>query len=198
MHLCCNAHSRRKFENAITNDPQKANFAIDIYQQLYKIERDCRAYREIHPEIQDHRFYDYRHKLRQQLAVPILETFKEWLDQQSIALTPSSLIAKAVSYTINRWKELINYLNDGKYEIANNLIENCIRPLALGRKNYLFAGTNQSAQNIANFYTVFETCRHLGIQPGAYLNWYLHNIGTIKVNEIYKLSPNSFLEKFST
>lgn len=197
VHLCCHAHSRRKFENALTNDPQKANFALDVYQQLYKIERDCRAYRKAHPDLEDHQYYDHRHKLRQQLAVPILETFKVWLDKQSETLTPSSLIAKAVSYTINRWNELITYLKDGKYEIDNNLIENCIRPLALGRKNYLFAGTNQSAQNIANFYTVFETCRHLGIQPGAYLNWYLENIGSIKVNEIHNLSPNSFLEKFS-
>jgi len=197
IHLCCNAHSRRKFENALTNDTQKANFALDIYRDLYKIERDCRDYRKVHPELDDHLYYNYRYKLRKQLAIPILDKFKDWLEEQSQTLTPSSPIANAVSYTINRWKELRNYILDGKYEIDNNLIENCIRPLALGRKNYLFAGTHQSAQNIANFYTVFETCRHLGIQPGTYLNWYLQNIHTIKVNEIHKLSPNSFLEKFS-
>ena len=194
VHLCCHAHSRRKFENALTNDPQKANFALDIYRQLYDIERDCRDYKKANPELQDHQFFEYRKKIRQSLAVPILDAFKIWIDKQSQTLTPASLIAKAVRYTINRYKELNRYVEDGKYEIDNNLIENCIRPLALGRKNYLFAGNHQSAENIANFYTVFETCRHLGIQPADYLKWYLYNIGKIKVNQIKTLSPSCFLK----
>ena len=198
VHLCCHAHSRRKFENALTNDPQKANFALDIYRHLYQIERDCRDYKKANPDIEDQQYFDYRKKIRQKLAVPILNTFKNWNEQQSAILTPSSLIAKAVSYAINRYKELCRYVEDGKYEIDNNLIENCIRPLALGRKNYLFAGNHQSAQNIANFYTVFETCRHLGIEPGAYLNWYLHNIGNTKVNQIENLSPLFFLKNFQS
>ena len=194
VHLCCHAHSRRKFENALTNDPQKANFALDIYRQLYQIERDCRDYKKTNPELQNHQFFDYRKKVRQKLAIPILDTFKNWIEQQAQCLTPSSLIAKAVSYTINRYKELSRYVDDGKYEIDNNLIENCIRPLALGRKNYLFAGNHNSAENIANFYSVFESCRHLGILPGDYLKWYLENIGNIKVNQIQKLSPLNFLK----
>jgi len=197
VHLCCHAHSRRKFENALTNYPQKADFALDIYHQLYQIERDCREYKQEHPDLQAHQFYDYRKEKRKKLAEPILETFKDWLDEQSQSLTPNTPIATAVSYTLNRWKELLRYTVDGKCEIDNNLIENCIRPLALGRKNYLFAGNHHCAQNIANFYTVFETCRHLGINQGAYLKWYLQNIATTKVNEIEKLSPLKFIEKFA-
>lgn len=198
VHLCCHAHSRRKFENALANHPEKANFALDIYRQLYDIERDCREYRKEKPDIEEQHYYDYRKKIRQKLAVPILDAFTVWLEKQSHSLTPSSLIATAVSYTINRYKELSRYVENGKYEIDNNLIENCIRPLALGRKNYLFAGNHQSAQNIANFYTVFETCRHLGIEPGAYLKWYLENINTIKVNQIETLSPLNFLKIFQS
>ena len=84
---------------------------------------------------------------------------------------------------------MTKYATNGRLEIDNNLIENTIRPLALGRKNYLFAGSPKGAEHVAVYQTIFGTCKHMGINPINYLTWYLENVATITINKIADLSP---------
>src|SRR5699024_4963857 len=134
-HLNCWAHARREFERALPNDKDRASMALTFIQSLYKVEAKARE-QKLTPE--------QRKKLRLDEALPILNAFGKWLrnEMKSGKILPKSAIGKAFSYTLNRWDTLSNYLKDGMLEIDNNLIENAIRPVAIGRKNYLFAGSH--------------------------------------------------------
>ena len=121
-----------------------------MIQSLYAIERKAS---------QEQLDAQARHPLRQKEAVPILNQWKDWLQEQQLILLPKSPIGKAVNYTLRLWTRLAGYTEDGHYQIDNNLIENAIRPLALGRKNYLFAGSHQAAQRAAMMYSFFATCK---------------------------------------
>ena len=188
----CNAHARRYFEKVLSNDKEKASYAMSLYQKLYTIEGQITKHRKNDPSLEDqYAYYAYRKEARKK-AVPIAQVFKSWMEDQLIKVLPSSPIGKAIAYTHNRWDKLTKYLDDGELEIDNNLIENCIRPLALGRKNYLFAGSGEAAVNIGVFYTIFVTCKQLQINTSNYLTWYLENITSTNINEIEKLSPWSY------
>lgn len=193
-HSNCNAHARRYFEKALTNDKARAQHAMLVYQQLYSIERELREHKQANPDMSLEQYYAYRTEKRKQL-IPLLEEFKQWLDEQYNQVLPKSLIGKAMFYVLKRWDKLIKYIYDGELEIDTNLIENTIRTLALGRKNYLFAGSPDAASNIAVFYSIFGTCKHLGINPSEYLQWYLENIANTKINNIGSLSPWEFIKK---
>ena len=138
--LACMAHARRKFWDAQSNDQKRANQALDFFGQLYHLEKIARE-ENYSPE--------KRYLLRQEKAKPIMAEFKKWLDENLTQTLPKSKIGKAIQYTLNLWHRLERYLLDGLLEIDNNLVENSIRPMALGRKNYLFAGNHQAAQNAA-------------------------------------------------
>jgi len=188
IHSQCNAHARRFFEKALNNHKQKAEYALQVYQKLYKLERKLREYWANHDQISLEQYYVYRAEKRITL-LPELEKYKQWLEEQQYNVVPKSAIGKAIAYVLNRWKKLTLYIHDGALEIDNNLIENTIRPLALGRKNYLFAGNHDAAQNIAAFYTIFNTCRHCGINPSDYLTWYLTNVPNTNINKLNTLTP---------
>lgn len=133
--LACMAHARRYFEKALDNDKKRAEHVLKLIQRLYDIERNARE-RMID--------FDTRKRYRQLYAKPILNELEIWLRENISQTLPKSAIGKAIAYTLNLWQKLKQYIEDGKYEIDNNLIENAIRPLALGRKNYLFAGSENS------------------------------------------------------
>ena len=96
---------------------------------------------------------------------------------------PRSPIGKAIAYTLQRWKGLSAYAEDGQIEIDNNLIENCIRPVALGRKNFLFAGSDQAAQNLACLYSIIGTADKYGLNMHRYFTWLLRQVATSKVTK---------------
>lgn len=146
----CMAHARRKFEQALNSDAARAQQALLLIQQLYMIERRAR---ELQMSIED------RYALRQQKARPIMDTLGQWLVDEYPNVLPKSTIGKAFYYLIARYNKIYLYLQDGRLEIDNNLIENSIRPVALGRKNYLFAGSHAGAQRAAMVYSL------LGIGP---------------------------------
>ena len=108
---------------------------------------------------------------------------------QSKIELPRSPLGKAFGYCLKRWDTLIDYLKDGSIEIDNNLIENAIRPLALGRKNYLFAGSHDAAKDIAMFYSFFATCKKNEINPLKWLCYVLKNINDTKITELHNLLP---------
>ena len=146
--MLCWAHARRYFERALDNDQERASHILKLIQLLYAIEAIARDKELTH---------DQRHTLRLEKSLPVINEIGNYIYKQKDNTTPKSPIGKAFEYCSNRWTSLQNYLTNGMLEIDSNLIENSIRPLALGRKNYLFAGSHDAAQNIAMFYSFFGT-----------------------------------------
>ncbi|MDP3180303.1 MAG: IS66 family transposase, partial [Bacteroidota bacterium] len=148
-HLSCWAHARRYFDKALGNDQQRASHVMKLIQLLYAIEALAREAEMSHGQ---------RHALRLDKALPIINEIGQYIQQEREKVTPKSPIRQAFEYCANRWVSLQNYLTNGMLEIDSNLVENSIRPLALGRKNYLFAGSHDAAKDIAMFYSFFATC----------------------------------------
>lgn len=177
--LHCMAHARRYFKEAEDNDKERSTHALHAIQKLYELERQIKELR-----------VEERLKMRQEKAVPILEELAKWMIEQYKMVTPKSPIGKALEYSMKRWQELSAYTTDGRLEIDNNRIENEIRPIALGRKNYLFAGSHESAQRIAMIYSLIGTCKANGIDPLKWITRVLEEIPNRKVNNLDDLLPN--------
>ena len=159
----CFAHVRRKFIEALKALPEhdkprgnRTHQGIAFITALYAIER----------RIAD-KPPDERKAIRLSEAIPILDRFKVWLDHAGVA--PQGLLGKAIRYTLGEWPHLTTYCLDGRLRIDNNLVENAIRPFAVGRKNWLFSDTQQGAVASANLYTLVETARANALNPYAYL-----------------------------
>ena len=125
-------------------------------------------------------------------ALPILNEIEAYLKSEKDNILPKSSMGIAINYTLNIFDDLKGYIYDGRFEIDNNNIENAIRPLAIGRKNYLFAGSHESAQNIAMFYSFFATCRTHNINPHTWLCDVLNRIPEHKANKLDELLPHNW------
>jgi len=158
--LNCMAHARRGFEKALDYDKPMAEYAMGMFQKLYDIERKA---------TQENMAPEQRHALRLEEALPVLNELGKWIVETYKTVLPKSAMGKATAYCIPRWDKLMNYLNDGSLEIDNNLAENTIRPIALGRKNYLFAGSARGAERAAMFYSFFGTCKKNEVNPFDWL-----------------------------
>lgn len=159
----CMAHARRKFNDALkglskkeVTQKSKAMAALKFIKRLYIIEDEIKSLS-----------IEQRYQVRQEKALPILSEFKAWLDAQHVL--PKSLLGKAINYSLNQWPRLIRYCENGYLPIDNNADERAIRPLAIGRKNYLFSDTQNGAHTNARFYSLIETCKLHGQEPYAYL-----------------------------
>ena len=157
--LGCWAHARRKFVDlhAASGSPIAAE-AIQRIAVLYGIEAQSR---DLDPEA--------RYRYRQQHAKPVLDAVKHWLDTIRPQVLRAAGAASAIDYSLKRWAALTRYLDDGRYPIDNNPIENAIRPIALGRKNWLFAGSLRGGQRAAAAMSLIEPARMNGHDPYAYL-----------------------------
>ena len=184
-HLNCWAHARREFDKAKDNDKERAEKALTFIQQLYAVEAQARE-QKLAP--------DQRKELRLEKSLPILNELGKWMFQQmrNHQLLPKSPIGKAFRYTMDRWDQLNAYLYDGVLEIDNNLVENAIRPLALGRKNYLFAGSHEAAQRAAGIYSFFAICKKHEVNPYEWLKYVLENIHSINHKNIRDLYPQNY------
>lgn len=178
--LNCMAHARRKFEEALKNDKDRAEHALFKIQCLYAIERFFR---------EENISREEKQKLRKQDAEPILNEMHQWLKDEIIKVTPKSLIGQAIAYSLARWDKLSLYITDGRLEIDNNLVENSIRPVAVGRKNYLFAGSHDAAQRAAMIYSLLGTCKKNGIEPFEWLKNTLSVLPDYKANQLHLLLP---------
>ena len=176
----CMAHARRMFHDALENDKERAGYALDQIQQLYVIERICKEESLNFAEIKE---------VRQLKSIPILESLGKWMKDQYVQTTPKSAIGKALAYSLERWKRLSLYTQNGMLNIDNNPVENSIRPVALGRKNYLFAGSHEAAQRSAMLYSLLGTCKMHGIEPYNWLRNTLEKIATHPINRIKELLP---------
>jgi len=179
--LACMAHARRYFDQALDNNEELASFMLKKIQKLYNLEREAK---------QAGLSYQQRYVLRQEKAVPILDEIQAWLYKQASEKDLSqSSIDIAIKYMLNLWPRLKKYVDDGRYEIDNNWVENSIRPVALGRKNYLFAGSHDAARNAAMIYSFLGTCKLNQINPLEWLTYTLEHIKECKVNQLEKLLP---------
>jgi transposase len=160
MAVGCFAHARRYFEQAHDSDRERAEWMLVKLQALYALERQAR---------EAQMSFEARHALRQEYALPVLAEIKAWLGQQCTQVLPKSAIGKAIGYMLGQWPKLAKYTNDGRLEIDNNLVENAIRPVALGRKNYLFAGSHEGAKRAAIIYSLVATAKLHNVEPFAYL-----------------------------
>lgn len=176
----CMAHARRMFEEALDNDHARAEYVLVQMQMLYAIERYARENNVANP---------IRQQLRQKDGLPVLEGLRQWLKENILQVTPKSKIGQAIAYTLSRWDKLCLYVKDGMLEIDNNLAENAIRPVAIGRKNYLFAGSHHAAQRAAMLYSLLATCKKKGIEPYQWLRHVLTVIPDYKANRLYELLP---------
>lgn len=179
-HLACWAHARRKFDEALSNDKKRAEHVLTEVQKLYGIEREIKSLTA-----------EEKKKRRLDEALPIINDLGKWLHQELHKVLPKSPIGKAIHYTIGLWDSLQNYLHDGELYIDNNPIENKIRPIALGRKNYLFAGSHEGAQRSAMFYSFFACCKLNDINPQKWLQYVIANIADCKANKLHELLPNN-------
>jgi len=179
-HLACWAHARRKFEHARDNDPERAEKVLTWIGGLYDIEREAR---------ENQMSYDQIRELRVARAEEILKALEDWLIDQAPVVLPRSAIGIAVSYALGLWPRLKKYIEDGRFNIDNNLIENSIRPVALGRKNYLFAGSHDAASNAAVVYSLLATCKIRDVEPYAWLKNILEIIPDYPANQLEKLLP---------
>jgi len=178
------AHARRYFEKALDNDKSRSEHVLKQIQRLYAIERNAKE-REIN--------HNMLKRYRQIYALPVINEIEIRLKEMSFEVLPKSAIGKAIAYTLNIYPNLKRYIEDGKYEIDNNNIENAVRPLALGRKNYLFAGSHQSAQHAAMMYSFFASCKANNVNPFIWLNDILNRLPEYKANKIEELLPHNWM-----
>lgn len=184
-HLCCWAHARREFERALDNDRGRASLALGLIQELYKVEREAG---------EQGMSSGQRKKLRLDKSLPAINALGKWLTDQykSGEVLPQSRMGKAINYTLGRWDQLSVYLMDGALEIDNNLIENSIRPVAIGRKNYLFAGSHEGARRAAAYYSFFAMCKKADVNPREWLRFVLDNLLDTSIKKLDSLLPLNF------
>lgn len=182
-HLGCWAHARREFERALDNDKIKAQHVLVEIQKLYAVERQAKEDNLNPQQIKE---------LRLQKSLPIINELGKYMVAQINLTLPKSQIGKAFTYSQTRWDNLSAYLYDGNLQIDNNLVENVIRPVALGRKNYLFAGSHDAAQRAAMAYTFFANCKKHDVNPYQWLKYVLENIQSINHKNITDLYPHNY------
>jgi len=181
--LGCWAHARRKFMDmvkAMKKSGRKsgsADVALGFIRNLYRIEENVVELKLCPDDI---------YRVRQEKSKPVLDKFLEWLNKRTIETPPKGLLGKAISYTLNNWERLIRYLENGVLLPDNNLVENAIRPFALGRKNWLFSGHPRGAEASANLYSLIETAKANGLEPYRYLRFLFEKLPYAKTEDDYR------------
>lgn len=179
--LGCWAHVRRKFEHALSDDPERAQYALRVIGELYAIERRVKEQGLPPDEIE---------AIRKKDAYPLIREFERWIEKQANATTPRSAIGKALRYAYALYPRLSRYVTDGRYRIDNNLAEQAVRPLALGRKNYLFCRNHEAAYHTAIVYSLLGTCRLWGIEPVRWLTDVFSRIQDCSIRRLEELLPH--------
>jgi transposase len=181
----CWAHVRRKFYDIhLALSSPIAFEALERIGRLYKIEEEIRA----HPPPE-------RHAVRHTRADPELKSLHEWLLGTAMTLSKKSELAKAIRYALSNWVALTRYCEDGRLEIDNNAAERALRAVALGRKNWLFAGSDDGGERAAAIYTLLGTAKLNDLNPESYLRYVLERIADHPINQIEELLPWRLLLK---
>ena len=189
----CMAHARRKFhELHVTGQSLISIEALELFQTLYAVEReiDERFEKNQTPLPRDAQIV---RQVRQNKAKPVADKLYAWLQQKRLGTTKNASITKAIEYCLKRWQALTRYLEDGNLPIDNNWAENQMRPWALGRKNWLFAGSLESGQRAASIMSLIQSARLNGLDPYAYLADVLSRLPTHPDSQIDELLPHVWI-----
>jgi transposase len=181
----CWAHVRRKFYEALEQSPRTAGWLVRQIQHLYRVEASLRE-RRAGPRL--------RHAVRTSQSRPLVERIERALIRLKASgrYLPQSLLGQAMDYALGQWSTLTVYLDDGRVEIDNNLVENAIRPTAIGKKNWLFVGEAQAGERSAIIYTLIESCRRRGLDPYAYLREVLTRLPNMTNWQIPEVTPQAW------
>ena len=183
IEVACWAHARRKFHDAFETDRSRCLEMLEYIRQLYAVEREAKD-RNLDA---GGRFF-----LRLDKSRPILAVIKEKLDAWSLAVLPKSPVGQAVGYARNQWEALERFLENGILEIDNNISERNLRMVAVGRKNWMFAGSDEGGKRAAIIYSMVASCKHIGLDPFAYLRDVLDRISTHPHCRIAELTPRGW------
>jgi transposase len=177
--VACWAHARRKFYDAQDSDEQRSAQMLSMIADLYAIEREAK-------DVDD----TTRLALRQTRSVPVLERIKSWLDTEQEVVLPRSPMATAITYAQNQWQALTTYVTQGFLNIDNNASERALKRVAIGRKNWLFAGNDAAAENHARLWSLIASCERHGVDPQRYLTSVLAKIGATPREELVQFLPD--------
>jgi len=179
VEVACHAHARRKFFEALSTNKFLCTVALNIIRYLYQLERQAS---EMSPE--------QRLELRLKFAEPALRAYRKWLDWQYIRTLPKSPFGKAIAYSLNNWAALCRYVQDGDLTIDNNKSERAVRPVAIGRKNWLFAGSKEGGKTAAIISSFIQSCKQHGLNPYSYLKDVLIQLTSRTKVELRDLLPD--------
>lgn len=179
--VACWAHARRKFYDAQDSDGRRAAEMLALIGELYRIEREAK---------ENNLDEAARLALRQTRSILVLAQIKAWLDAEREIVLPRSPMAAAITYAKNQWTALNNYVTQGFLNIDNNAGERALKRVAIGRKNWLFAGNDAAAENHARLWTLIASCERHAVDPQRYLTSVLANIGQTPPKELDQLLPD--------
>jgi len=181
IEVACNAHARRKFYEARGTDALRSHQALACYRQLYELERQAKGFND-----------EQRLQMRQELSLPILEQFHQWLLAQRPEVLPKSPMGEAISYALNNWDALRRYTEAGFLAIDNNASEREMKKIAIGRKNWLTVGSPRGGQTAAVLFSFTSTCQRLGIEPWHYLRDVLERLPSHPAERLAELLPDEW------
>ena len=179
VEVACWAHARRKFFDARGTDPERGHAAIAWIRRLYDIEDAAKAMSD-----------GERAAQRQEQARPLLTAFQQWLEEQRARVLPKSPIGQATAYALSNWEALCRYTDAGFLAIDNNAAERAIRPIALGRKNWLHLGSDNGGYTAAVLFTFTTTCRRHDLDPFAYLRDVFTRLPALANDRLDELLPD--------
>jgi transposase len=179
--VACWAHARRKIVEAMETAPETGQAALAFIHRLYEVEREAKE-----------KPANERKRLRQIHSKPVLDAFKTWLDTQALMVLPKSVMGLAMGYILRQWQALNRYLEDGDLAIDNNPAERALKAVALGRKNFLFLGSNRGGDRAAVLYSIVESCKRHGIDPFEYIRDVIGKIGGVSTKKVKELMPASW------
>jgi hypothetical protein len=175
----CMAHCRRKFHDAKDADPIPAHQALALIRQLYAVEDKAKELDAAG-----------RLALRQAESVPLLDQMHAWLTEQQKQALPKSLIGQAIGYALNQWQALCRYSSDGTLDIDNNASERLMKLVAIGRKNYLFVGSDEGGRRAAVLYSFVATCKRHDVDPEAWFTDVLARVPTTPISQLTQFLPH--------
>ena len=192
----CNAHARRKFIDAQKSDPARAAAALAFYRELYAIEKKIGE--EIAKSAPEGKADEaertaIRLRLRQERALPVLERAREWLEEQQKDALPKSPFGIALGYVQNNWKALICYASSGYLAIDNNVAERHMKTIAIGRKNWLFTGSENGGKTMAILFSIVSSCQRHGHDPFVYLRDVLGRLPGLPKERVAELLPDRWV-----
>jgi transposase len=207
LEVGCMAHARRKFDEAKSTDPERAHAGLAWIGRLYQIEREAKE--QIDEAIQrltkedrldavervakERRLAEeIASQLRQEESRPVVEKFREWLETAAGQVLPKSPIGEAIGYARSNWAALTRYLDAGFLSIDNNAAERALRPVAVGRKNWLHLGSDRGGRTAAVLMSLVQSCRSFGVEPFAYLRDVLDRVSTHPASRIAELLPDAW------